>query len=402
VENKKKHNSFGDIFATKMVTKTNNDIAIFYNRLPKFVFLTFNIHTTMKSSFVFLMLFSLTFSATAQHNAKDQIRLNNVQVIGSHNSYKIAIEPAILDYLFQKDSSAKSLQYEHISLTEQLKLGLRNLEIDVYHDPEGGYYSNPRGLDIVKNAGQTPLPFDEESKLKLPGLKVFHVQDIDFRSSQLLFKDALNELVEWSKKNPKHTPIIITLNTKDAKIPLLRNPLPFDSDALQSLDGEIKSGIGIDKLITPDLVRGDHDNLEQAILKVGWPMLNDVKGRFLFVLDEGDSRSDLYLEKFPRLKNATMFINKKKGHPEAAFLIVNDPIKNFELIKELVASGYMVRTRADSDTREARTEDYTKFEKAKASGAQVITTDYYIPSKLFQSKYKINFEDGTFERILNH
>ncbi len=356
--------------------------------------------STMKNALVFIILFSLTLSTIAQRKVNEPIRMNHVQVIGSHNSYKIAIEPAILDYLFQRDSSAKSLQYEHISLTEQLKLGLRNLEIDVYHDPEGGYYLNPRGLDIVRNAGKTPLPYDEESKLKLPGLKVFHVQDIDFRSSQLLFKDALNELMDWSKKNPTHTPVVITLNTKDAKIPLLRNPLPFDAEALLSLDGEIRSGMGMDKLITPDLVRGNHDNLQQAILKVGWPLLNDVKGRFLFVLDEGDSRSDVYLEKFPGLKNAAMFINKKKGHPEAAFLIVNDPIKNFEFIKELVSSGYMVRTRADSDTREARTEDYTKFEKAKASGAQVITTDYYMPSKLFPSTYKISFEKSTYERII--
>lgn len=358
----------------------------------------------MKSTLIFLkLLLLLTFSTFAQQKENNKIRLNNIQVIGSHNSYKIAIEPAIYEYLFHRDStSAKSLQYEHLSLTEQLDLGLRNLEIDVFHDPEGGYYSNPFGLDIVRNTGKTPLPYDEESKLKQPGLKVFHIQDIDFRSSHLLFKDVLNEIVEWSKKNPLHTPIIITLNTKDGKIPLLRNPLPFDSNALHSLDGEIKSEIGLDKLITPDLVRGNHDNLEKAILKVGWPILDDVKGRFMFVLDEGDSKSNLYLEKFPGLKNATMFINKKKGHPEAAFLIVNDPVNNFELIEELVALGYMVRTRADSDTKEARIDDYTRFEKAKVSGAQVITTDYYVPSKFFHSKYKINFDDGTYERIIMH
>ncbi|HSI74465.1 MAG TPA: Ca2+-dependent phosphoinositide-specific phospholipase C [Lunatimonas sp.] len=67
-------------------------------------------------------------------------------------------------------------------------------------------------------------------------------------------------------------------------------------------------------------------------------------------------------------------------------------------MKNLVALGYMVRTRADADTREARENDYNRFEKAMESGAQVITTDYYIPSKLFKSDFKVVFDDGSYER----
>jgi hypothetical protein len=59
----------------------------------------------------------------------------------------------------------------------------------------------------------------------------------------------------------------------------------------------------------------------------------------------------------------------------------------------------MVRTRADSDTKQARANDYRQFEKAKASGAQVISTDYYYPSQLFESTYQVSFENGKFERI---
>lgn len=127
------------------------------------------------------------------------IRLTDIQIIGSHNSYKVAIEQPLLDNLFQIDSATgRGLQYEHPSFTEQVELGLRSLELDVFHDPEGGYYSNPVGLDIVKASGNTPLPFDEKEKLKVPGLKVFHVQEIDFRSNQLLFRgcsDRIEKLV---------------------------------------------------------------------------------------------------------------------------------------------------------------------------------------------------------------
>lgn len=356
----------------------------------------------MRASYILfsLILSILFFNNWVHENSLAEIKLNDIRVIGSHNSYKVAIEQPLLDYLFQLDSATgKSLQYEHPPFTKQLDLGLRNLELDVYNDPEGGYYSNPAGLDIVRASGNTPLAFDKAERLKVPGLKVFHVQEIDFRSNQLLFKDALTELETWSDKNTGHTPIIVTINAKDGEIPNTRKPLVFDVEALQTIDTEIRSIFSEEKLITPDLVRGKRTTLEDAVLKDGWPKLTDVKGKFLFVLDEGDAKLDLYLQSFPALKRAALFVNKAEGNPEAAFRIVNDPIADFDKIKELVASGYMVRTRADADTKEARENDYSTFEKAKTSGAQVITTDYYVPSKLFKSYYKVIFEDGTYERI---
>jgi hypothetical protein len=355
----------------------------------------------MKLAYTHLILFvTMSFiDVTAQKNDLTGAKLNDIQVIGSHNSYKIGIEKPMLDYLKAKNAALSSLEYEHIPLTDQLNLGLRSLELDVFHDPDGGHHSNPGGLDIVRASGNTPLPFDEEEKLKAPGLKVFHVQEIDFRSHQLLFKDALMDLKKWSDKNKGHTPIIITMNTKDAKIPQTRDPLVFDAEALKNLDDEIRAIIPQEKLITPDFVRGKRTTLEEAVLKDGWPKLAAVKGKLLFVLDEGDEKLDLYLQKFPQLRGAVLFVNKEEGNPEAAFRIVNDPVADFNKIQSLVKSGYMVRTRADGDTQEARTNDYRRFEKAKASGAQIITTDYYIPGKLFKSDFEVIFEDGSYERI---
>ena len=356
----------------------------------------------MKKVYIIVLLIVSVFSFpcfSQKSKANKKVKLNDIQVIGSHNSYKIGIEKPLRDYLIQKNPQIQSLEYEHIPLTEQLNLGLRGLELDVFYDPKGGYYSNPKGLDIVLASGNTPLPFDEEEKLKEPGLKIFHVQEIDFRSHNLLFKDALLELKKWSEANSGHTPIIVTMNTKDGEVPQTRKPLPFTPDALQSIDQEIREVFNEEKLLTPDFVRGDFKTLEEALLAKGWPLLSEVQNRFLFVLDEGDEKADAYLSKFPNLENAILFLNKEEGNPAAAFRIVNDPIKNFDKIKELVSLGYLVRTRADSDTKEARNNDYSRFEKAKSSGAQIITTDYYIPSKLFKSDYKILFENGKYERI---
>jgi hypothetical protein len=322
-------------------------------------------------------------------------KLNESQVIGSHNSYKSAMPIPILEYLKKiNPRTAESLEYEHLPLSEQLDLGLRNLELDVFHDPKGGRFANPKGLDMLSDT----INFDEKGELLQPGLKLFHVQDLDFQSHHLLFKNALLELKNWSEEHPDHHPVFILINAKDSAIPMTITPLPFSAAALDSIDLEIRTHLGLDKLITPDQVRGEFENLESAVLAGNWPELNSVRGKFLFVLDESEDKIKSYLTKKPGLHDAALFVNMKEGNPEAGFRIINDPVTNETYIHELVKKGYMIRTRADSDTREARNNDYSKFEKAKSSGAQVISTDYYIPSLLFPSTYQVSFENRSFER----
>ena len=94
-----------------------------------------------------------------------------------------------------------------------------------------------------------------------------------------------------------------------------------------------------------------------------------------------------------------MFVNQEEGNPNAAFRIINDPVKNHQKIKTLVNLGYIVRTRADANTEEARVNNYERFEKAKTSGAQIITTDYYLPSTYFTSSFKIIFIDEKYVRL---
>src|SRR5262245_17319708 len=114
----------------------------------------------------------------------DRFRLNQVQVLGSHNSYKKAIEPALLQFLRKDDASKyESLEYSHITFAEQLDLGLRSLEIDVVYDPKGGMYAHPLGLTWIKD----PAPYDPAGQMMKPGFKVLHVPDIDFRSHAYTF-----------------------------------------------------------------------------------------------------------------------------------------------------------------------------------------------------------------------
>jgi len=345
----------------------------------------------------------LPFTIYSQHiNENLSLKLNEIQVIGSHNSYKKAIEPSLWKLIYTKDSLlAYALQYEHLALENQLDLGLRGLELDVNHDPLGGKYKNPLGLSILRQLGIEPEPYDIDNKLNQSGLKVFHIQDFDFRSDNLLFVDCLRAIKKWSKANNKHIPIIITINAKDDKINFKGTvvPLPFTKPALDSIDLEIRSVFSESELITPDFVIGNHSTLREAIRTNGWPKLEDVKGRVMFVLDETGKKLDNYLNSDKSLMGKVMFVNVVEDNDNAAIRIINDPIKDENYIKSLVKQGFIVRTRADAETIEARKNDYNRFEAAIRSNAQIISTDYYQSSRLFESSYQVIFKDGSYTRI---
>ncbi|WP_340696702.1 Ca2+-dependent phosphoinositide-specific phospholipase C [Flavobacterium ginsengisoli] len=96
------------------------------------------------------------------------------------------------------------------------------------------------------------------------------------------------------------------------------------------------------------------------------------------------------------LRDAPFLLTQNQENQKLAALFRNnaeDPT-----IEDLVKKGYIIRTRADSDTKEARANDYSHFEAAKKSGAQIITTDYYLPSIFFNSPYQIKYDDGSYVR----
>ena len=344
--------------------------------------------------------FRLISLHSAARDAKP-LRMNGIQVIGSHNSYKEAIEPALMRQLMARDSAVfTSLDYQHVPLTRQLDLGLRKLEIDVVFDPRGGRFANPLGVQLVKQQGGVPLPYDTARVMRQPGFKVLHVQDIDFRSSCLRLVDCLAEIRAWSEAHPRHLPIAISFNAKTDVVdrPGFTQPLPFTAAAFDSLDAELRSVFPKDRMITPDVVRGKFPTLEAAVKAGNWPLLEAARGKVLLVLDEGGQKLATYVQGHPSLRGRVMFVNARPGQPEAAFVILNDPIQGQDSIRQLVRSGYLVRTRADEGTREARTGDYRRLEAALASGAQFISTDYYLPDARFPTRYRVQLPDGAVAR----
>ncbi len=325
------------------------------------------------------------------------LKMNQTQVIGSHNSYKIGIEKPLMDIILSERPEAIGLDYTHIPITQQLDLGLRSLEIDVLYDPDGGRFSKPKGIDLLKAQGIEAKPYNAEF-MKDPGFKVLHIPDIDFRTHCATFKICLSDIRDWSRAHSDHLPIIITINPKNSGLdrPGFAALIPFDKKVLDALDKEILEIFKPTELVTPSHVMGKAKTLRQAIVDNGWPELAKARGKILFVLDAEKELIELYLkgdEDFVK----PMFSNTDLENPHAAFFIMNNPVKQEKDIVDRVKMGFMVRTRSDSDTREARSGDKSRFEAAIRSGAQVITTDYYQKSLSPNKDFEIAF-DGKYSQ----
>jgi hypothetical protein len=320
----------------------------------------------------------------------ETLRINEIQVLGTHNSYHIQPRDEILELLaiFDSPETADSLEYTALPLQEQFDHGVRQIEIDIFADPDGGLYATRRGLILVPGADpESGIP-----ELDEPGLKVLHVQDIDFETHCLTFKACLTTLKEWSDNHPKHVPITVMLEAKEEVIsdPLelgFTIPLEFGPEEVADIDREILEVFSPEKLITPDDVRGSEDSLEAAVLNGGWLTLAEARGRVMFVFLNRSAARDHYIDGHPSLRGRIMFTNSEEGEPEAAWFNVNNALDDGERIRELVEAGYMVRTRADEDTHQARDDDYSLQEAAFASGGQFVSTDYVVPVPDFGNDY---------------
>jgi hypothetical protein len=328
-------------------------------------------------------------------------RVNQLQVIGSHNSYHVAPSPAIWDLLVSRNAQrAQGLDYTHPPLAEQFsKQGIRQVELDVYADPKGGLFAAPSARAMVRTLGRDPGEDPNAGGiLQQPGLKILHVPDIDFRTTAPSFVDALKQIRAWSQTNRRHVPILVLVELKEDALPTLpTRPVPFGKDELDSVDAEIRSVFQKSEILTPDRVRGKFASLPEAIKAQGWPKLDEVRGLVMFALDNEGSVRDRYLEGHPALKDRMLFATVAPENPAAAWFKINNPIKDHDRIKKLVSDGFLVRTRADADTVQSRKNDPTQREQALSSGAQFISTDYALPDRRF-SDYSVHFPGGQIAR----
>ncbi|EUC28525.1 hypothetical protein COCCADRAFT_9126 [Bipolaris zeicola 26-R-13] len=258
--------------------------------------------------------------------------------------------------------SPQNLYYSHAELHKQLEYqSVRSFELDLHSDEKGGLYYPPLIWKCAKDANLATTPFDGEI-LKKPGIKVFHITDVDMDVVCHTFIECLQQIKTWSDNHRRHVPIPIDLELKTDVLPRKFGGIPpgeatnWTLPRILDVDAEILSVFPREQLIRPDDVRKPGLTLEQSILTHGWPSLDSVRGRILFFFDNDPNRTDpnspreLYTADAPSLENRTVFTNAREGSEDAAFIKYNEPrnAKNTAEIQRLVRKGYLVRTRADA------------------------------------------------------
>ena len=324
------------------------------------------------ASGVATLLLAPAFAAPADPGLK----LNQIQIVGTAESYKLAPSAQMLSLIrMGGKKDAQALDFSQPPITDQLDAGARALSFDLVFDPQGGLFKNPAGASMADEL----LDTDYVAAMSQPGFKVMHVPDVDFKSSCMMLKDCLAQISAWSTAHPNHLALVIVLHCIDTRTPMpgATTPMPFDAAAATALDAEIRASFAANEIITPAQVKGAHASLKEAVQAGGWPSLRTARGKVLFVLNDEPSATALYGADPDR----PMFAATDEASLNAGFVAIDDPVKNAARIAADVRVGFIVLTRADADTVEARDNDTKRRDQAFASGAQIVLTDFLLPDK---------------------
>lgn len=263
-----------------------------------------------------------------EYAADATLRVNEIQMKGSHNSYHVASDAP---------NAPGWSQYTLPPLTEQLDdWGVRAFEFDIH------YYG---GVFLV-----------------------FHLPNIDPRSICPTLRSCLAELVNWSRVHPGHGPISVWLELKDEWDPIKIAP------NIEALEAEIRAAVPRERLLTPDDVRGGYTTLTNAIYDRGWPTLGAARGKFIFVLmDEQDGRW-AYTRGGQNLNGRAMFVTAQGGN-YGVVAMIDDVVTQQNAIYAAVKAGMLVRSRVD-DLPTWGSAYNTQLNVALNAGAHIISTDY--------------------------
>ena len=176
--------------------------------------------------------------------AQAALRTNDVQVLGTHNSYHV--QPTL--------PLSSAWRYTHSSLAAQLDAGARSVELDVHWDP------------LLKT------------------WSVYHEPFVDYGSTCGCFSECLAALWHWSVAHPSHAMITVVVEPKyniDAS-----NPWRGGSTAaVLSLQRVVSALVPRSAIVLPQAVQGTAPTMRAALSTCGWPAFNETRGTFAFVLD---------------------------------------------------------------------------------------------------------------------
>jgi hypothetical protein len=335
------------------------------------------LHERPSTTFRLSLLAALTLCAgacTSPSQSVESLRLNAFQVIGSHNSYKLRPDPEVYAELGRVDPwRAVNSAYHNETLTQQLDLGLRHLEIDVVADPDGGLFAEP-----ALGAAQ-----DQEA-LRRPGFKVLHLPDYDYKTSCIDLEACLQEVLAWSSANPGHFPIFIHMNARQSsgrRWPDLQTISELvDSAQLQALNERLLALVPPSRRVTASEIE----------LAGDWPKLAEARGKVLFFLDGSAAQARQYRTAVASSVARILVTDAHEdANPVDRYTVVLDPREQPGLIGKCVRAGFMVRTLGEYNTIEARRGEWSRLRAAMDSGAQIISIESYFDDPALRSRYVV-------------
>lgn len=278
-----------------------------------------------------------------EHSADDSLRLNQIQLKATHNSYR----PGRLD------NPLVDWRYDHSPIAEQLEdQGVRGLEFDLIYD---------HALDRYR---------------------VEHIPEVDPETHCPFLSDCLEAVRDFSERHPAHHPIFIQIEPRGA----------FDEDVearIALFESEVRAIFSEEQLITPDDVRGGAISLRDALEDRGWPTLGETRGKVFIYLDSKRETSLAYAGDDGRLEGKVAFPSSLAEDPFAGFMVINEVSDGRAL--EAVRAGFLVRVRAE-DLKELFNQGLDRAEAALATGAQIISTDF--PVKRGELDYFFDIPGG--------
>lgn len=302
------------------------------------------------------------------------VKYNEVQFLGTHNSYQIE---ATEEYkqLFRTLSdltfgliSAETAEFTMDSLTEQLEVGIRSLEIDI---------------ETVDKEGDVSFI-------------VTHNPQMDNTTGCYDFEKAIEEIKMWSDHNPGHLPVTVIVEPKKGVIPVndMKN---LTMEYVSVLEEIISEKMG-DTLLTPKDMMGNYGSFKEMREADGWLRLEDTMGKVLFLLHDTTVTSQ-YIKQDESIKSQTMFPMLRfddRNKEYASFIIDNEPGTALSHEAESIEKcNLIVRTRADSFPNA----DEKRYEKTNNCLSQIISTDY--PVRKNESRYPVYSFDGYTVKLQN-
>jgi len=301
----------------------------------------------------------------AEREAVDALRLNQLQFVGTHNSYHVRPPEKSLQAAISLRSEAKEWDYSHAPLDVQLDRGVRSFELDMHY--------------------------------KQGEFAVFHVPFLDSGSTCPKLADALSTVRAWSDKHPDHLPISFLCELKSEGPRLDRTIKEVDAEGFTKLDAAIRAAFPDKHLLTPDDVRGSEETLRAAVQKHGWPKVAESRGRVFFILHDAGKQRALYTAEHPSQRGRAMFVRSDDSREDCAIMVLDNP--GAPAIGEMVNRGYIVRTRADSGLKVQGKNAPARRDVALASGAHIVSTDFPAGEADAKTGYVVEFPDGAAARV---